>query len=66
MEACEKLRGEKDTFVIRVSRSESGAWHGNIVWVDQRCEQSFNSMQEMLSLLDCSISDEPAYLRLVP
>lgn len=51
--------GERSaTFLIRVSKKPNEPWQGNVIWVSERCEQTFTSMQELFSLMDESLQRE--------
>ena len=51
MEARREFEEEQETFVVRMNRKPSGAWNGNIVWINERCEQKFQNMQELIALM---------------
>lgn len=46
------------TFLIRVNKKPNEPWVGNVVWVSERCEQTFASMQELFSIMDSTLQRE--------
>ena len=51
--------GERSaTFLIRVNKKPNEPWQGNVIWVSERCEQSFTSMQELFNLMDDTLQKE--------
>lgn len=51
--------GERSaTFLIRVNKKPNEPWQGNVVWVSERCEQNFTSMQELFQLMDDTLHEE--------
>lgn len=51
--------GERSaTFLIRVNKKPNEPWQGNVIWVSERCEQTFTSMQELFSLMGDSLQKE--------
>lgn len=45
------------TFVVRVTKKPNRPWQGNVVWVTERCEQKFSSMQELFALMDSTLTE---------
>jgi len=51
--------GERSaTFLIRVHKKPSEPWQGNVIWVTERCEQTFTSMQELFHMMDTTLHEE--------
>lgn len=51
--------GERSaTFLIRVNKKPNEPWQGNVIWVSERCEQTFTSMQELFSLMGDTLQKE--------
>ena len=51
--------GERSaTFLIRVNKKPNEPWQGNVIWVSERCEQTFTSMQELFGLMGDSLQEE--------
>ncbi len=51
--------GERSaTFLVRVSKKPHEAWKGNVVWVSERCEQTFSTMQELFQIMDSTLQEE--------
>lgn len=51
--------GERSaTFLVRVSKKPNEPWQGNVVWVSERCEQTFSTMQELFTLMDSTLNEQ--------
>lgn len=48
-------RGRKATFHVKVVFRKNATWQGNILWVDQKKEESFRSALELLELMDSAL-----------
>ena len=54
-EALERVishRGEAATFLIRVQYRQNSSWQGEVVWADQGRRQYFNSVLDLIRLID--------------
>lgn len=52
-------QGERSaTFLVRVNKKPNEPWQGNVIWVSERCERSFSTMQELFELMDDTLTEE--------
>ena len=49
---------QEATFVVHLNRRGSEPWHGDVIWVSERCRQSFSSMQELFAMMDSALNAE--------
>ncbi len=49
---------KKGTFLVKVNKSESGTWQGNVLWADGNRSEHFRSALELLNLIEEAINDE--------
>lgn len=57
-EALERVishRGEAATFLIRVQYRQNSSWQGEVVWADQGRRQYFNSVLDLIRLIDSAL-----------
>ena len=52
--------GEKATFALKILFRQNASWQGSIVWLDQKLEQSFRSVLELILLLDNALTQKLA------
>ena len=52
--------GEKATFALKILFRQNASWQGSIVWLDQKLEQSFRSVLELILLLDNALTQQMA------
>lgn len=50
-------RGEKATFELQILFRQHSSWQGMILWQEQRREQSFRSVLELILLMDSALRD---------
>lgn len=48
-------RGEKATFELQVIFRQHTSWQGVVVWLEQKWEQSFRSVLELVLLMDSAL-----------
>ena len=53
--ASQAKKGRKATFELQVIFRQHTSWQGTIVWRDQRVEQSFRSVLELVLLMDSAL-----------
>jgi len=53
--ASQGKKGRKATFELQVIFRQHTSWQGTIVWKDQRMEQSFRSVLELVILMDSAL-----------
>ena len=46
------------TFVVRVGRKPGKPWKGKVTCVDERRQQEFDNVQELMTLMDSSLQPE--------
>ena len=45
------------TFVLRILFRQNASWQGSVTWVEQKQEESFRSVFELLLLMDSALCD---------
>ena len=53
-------KGEKATFVIKILFRQHTSWQGTITWVEEKCEQVFRSVLELILLMDSALTKSTA------
>lgn len=48
-------RGEEATFVLHVQFRQNSTWQGKLTWIEEDDEEMFNSVLELLKLLDSAL-----------
>ncbi len=51
-------RGEKATFVVRVTHRQNSSWQGEVTWVEQQRKERFRSVLELVKLMDSALHAE--------
>lgn len=52
--------GELATFALRILFRQNASWQGSIIWLDQKQEQSFRSVLELILLFDNALTQNQA------
>jgi len=50
-------RGALATFAVKVLFRQHTSWQGSVVWVEEKREQSFRSVLELILLMDSALSE---------
>lgn len=53
-------RGEKASFVVRVLFRQNASWQGTVTWLDEKREESFRSVLELLLLMNSVLDKQKA------
>lgn len=51
-------KGERFTFILHVQYRQNSTWQGKLIWVEQEQEAAFDSMLELIKLMDSIITAE--------
>ena len=49
--------GKKATFSLRILFRQNASWQGSVLWCDEKSEESFRSVLELLMLMDNALSE---------
>ena len=53
-------KGRSATFVVRILFQQHTSWQGTISWLEERCEQTFRSVLELILLMDSALTGATA------
>ena len=51
-------RGELATFIVKVLFRQHSSWQGSVVWQEEKCEEPFRSVLELVLLLESALSGD--------
>jgi len=54
------VRGEQETFDVKILFRQNASWQGSVVWLEQKQEQSFRSVLELILLFDSALTQKQA------
>ena len=49
-------KGQTATFVVRILFRQHASWQGTIVWMEEKCEQTFRSALELVLLMNGALT----------
>ena len=49
-------KGQTATFVVKILFRQHASWQGTIVWMEEKCEQTFRSVLELILLMNGALS----------
>jgi len=52
--------GKEATFALKVLFRQNASWQGSVVWLEQKQEQSFRSVLELILLFDSALTQKQA------
>ena len=50
------LRGERATFMVKILFRQHTSWQGTITWLENKSEQAFRSVLELILLMDSALN----------
>lgn len=53
-------RGKSATFVVKILFRQHTSWQGTVTWIEEKCEQTFRSVLELILLMDSALTKEIA------
>lgn len=55
-EGYQAWQGEQATFTVKILFRQHTSWQGTITWLEQKSEQSFRSVLELILLMDSALN----------
>lgn len=49
-------KGKSATFVVKILFRQHTSWQGTITWMEEKCEQTFRSVLELILLMDSALT----------
>lgn len=53
-------RGESATFLVKILFRQHTSWQGTVTWMEEKCEQTFRSVLELILLMDSALTKAAA------
>lgn len=53
-------RGKSATFVVKILFRQHTSWQGTVTWIEEKCEQTFRSVLELILLMDSALTKAAA------
>lgn len=52
-------KGKAATFVVKILFRQHTSWQGTITWMEEKCEQTFRSVLELILLMNSALTKAP-------